>query len=216
MGPGITRPGSPSLVTSISSPLFNVKHNWKYFPISTDEEIFFKDNSTFLKIIPWFHCFCSGDMSINYWSPAFSVYYWLSTFQEFEPFQFEQHWLWVHFTTWSRLTSIPKSFYLFSFLSRYVLALFPFRHRCMVRGSKFLLTKLSWPKNLCGHCLQNHWGEFYFVSGRHGSLNGFSLFALNVRLYNLLWRLDTKTFFLKFTFTLKECSPGILLFIWTS
>ena len=33
------------------------------------------------------------------------------------------------------------------------------------RGSKFLLTKLSWAKNLCGHCLQNRWGEFYFLSG---------------------------------------------------
>ena len=55
------------------------------------------------------------------------------------------------------------------------------------RGSKFLLTKLSWAKNLCGHCLQNRWGEFYFVSGCVGWLNG-----LNVRLYDLLWKMPSQ------------------------
>lgn len=166
MGPGITRPGSP-LPLTVHCPLLNFQHNWKYFVISTDEEVDKKliKKYSFSTIISW-----NQTLTLQrYLMFSFCLVLEIFIHKLLEPSilsllltqHFSRIWTiwttqWVHFTTWSRLMSIP---------------------------SKLLLTKLSWAKNPCGHCLQNRWGEYYFVSGRHGSLNGFSLFALNVRVF---------------------------------
>ena len=98
---GLAPPSLPLATTDCPlCPLLNVQHNWKYFVISTDDDeevdkklmtaafydCFLKSN---FNVISNVFLFGSRDISINCWRKSFSVYCWLSIFQEFEPF--EQH-----------------------------------------------------------------------------------------------------------------------------